>query len=109
MDTLAYAAHEILKRQNKVEDFESQDDNVASATKTSSSIKAFVATLVPSLVIFAVFCILFIILRRTNKRIYAPRSYVGTVEKWRRLNYDEHFGENGGGMFGWIGGLWRIP
>ncbi|RPA77248.1 putative DUF221 domain protein [Ascobolus immersus RN42] len=103
-------AHALLKRQAIVEDAEKKDSNVGSAAKESSpSVSALVSTLVPNLVIFSVFVLGFILLRKTNRRIYYPRSYVGTIENWRKVNPEEHFGTGYGGMFGWVKGLWAIP
>ena len=53
---------------------ESTDKNIGSARGTSTS--AFVSTLVVNLVIFAVLVLIFAVLRRSNRRIYAPRTYV---------------------------------
>jgi hypothetical protein len=66
MDSL----HQLIKR----EDYQKNDQNIGSARGTSTS--AFVSTLVVNLVVFAVLILIFAVLRRSNRRIYAPRTYV---------------------------------
>lgn len=53
---------------------EGADKNIGSARGTSTS--AFVSTLVVNLIVFAVLVLIFAVLRRSNRRIYAPRTYV---------------------------------
>ncbi|KAG0634556.1 hypothetical protein HOY80DRAFT_1059758 [Tuber brumale] len=103
----------LLRRGNTTDP--ENDPNIASARGTSTS--AFLSTLVVNLVIFVVLVTLFILLRRSNKRIYAPRTYVGVVEGWRKLHVssdggivDEVEGVSGfSSLVGWIGGIWKIP
>ncbi|KAF8538848.1 hypothetical protein BDD12DRAFT_840620 [Trichophaea hybrida] len=101
---------QLTKRQNIAD--QSKDQNIGSARGTSTS--AFVSTLIFNLVIFAVFVLIFVVLRRSNRRIYAPRTYIGTVEKWRQLHVrddngdgyaDEVEGVSGfSGLIGWVKG-----
>ena len=67
------AIHALLKRDGATDP--NNDENIASARGTSTS--AFLSTLVVNLLIFVVLVTIFILLRRSNKRIYAPRTYVG--------------------------------
>lgn len=67
------AIHALLKRDNATDP--NNDPNIASARGTSTS--AFLSTLVVNLLIFVVLVTIFVLLRRSNKRIYAPRTYVG--------------------------------
>ncbi|KAI5812975.1 hypothetical protein BZA77DRAFT_132348 [Pyronema omphalodes] len=109
MDSL----HHLIKR----EDYQKNDQNIGSARGTSTS--AFVSTLVVNLVVFAVLILIFAVLRRSNRRIYAPRTYVTTIERWRRLRVrddngdgyaDEVEGVSGfSGFIGWVKGVWTIP
>ncbi|RPB04156.1 DUF221 family protein [Choiromyces venosus 120613-1] len=93
------------------------DPNIASARVPGTSVSAFLSTLVVNLLIFVVLVTIFILLRRSNKRIYAPRTYVGVVEKWRKLDAtsdgeisDEVEGVSGfSSLIGWVGGVWKIP
>lgn len=72
-DLLHRQSLQLIPRQLSVN--ESDDKNVGSAIG-NTSISAFVSTLIFNLVIFGLLVTLFIILRRTNRRIYAPRTYV---------------------------------
>lgn len=103
MDTLNTIAHALARRQTKIEE---QDENIGSAKTASSSLSGLIATLIPTLIIFAVFVLLFLVLRRSQRRTYAPRSYVGAVEEWRRSDQEKLLGEGGGGFLGWIKGVW---
>ncbi|KAI5805205.1 hypothetical protein EDC01DRAFT_627090 [Geopyxis carbonaria] len=106
-------AHAVVKRAIDP----NADKNVGSARGTST--KAFVSTLVVNLVIFGVFALVFLVLRRSNRRIYAPRTYVSVVEKWRRLRAvdgdrdgyaDEVEGVSGfSGIVSWVQSVWKIP
>lgn len=95
---------------------ESSDPNIASARGVSTN--AFLATLEVNIIVFVVLVLIFTILRRANRRIYAPRTYVGTIEPWRRLKtvdgdddgYVDEV-ENVKGFSGLLGGIvsaWKI-
>ncbi|KAL7267357.1 phosphate metabolism protein 7 [Rhizina undulata] len=109
--------HELVKRQNGSITSSSNDPNIGSGRNVSTS--AFLSTLIVNFVIFAAMVLIFIILRRSNRRIYAPRTYVGVIERWRRLKTrdddsdefaDEVEGVGGfSGYLGWIKGVWKIP
>lgn len=47
----------------------------------SSSISGLVATLVPTLIIALVYVTIFLLLRRSQRRFYAPRTYLGTLRE----------------------------
>ncbi|PWW76570.1 DUF221 domain-containing protein [Tuber magnatum] len=107
------AIHALLRRDDATDP--NNDPNIASARGTSTS--AFLSSLIVNLLIFLVLVTLFTLLRRSNKRIYAPRTYVGVVEKWRKLHVssdrgivDEIEGVSGfSSLVGWIGSVWKIP
>lgn len=40
-----------------------------------------ISTLVPVLVVSAIYLIIFLIFRRSNRRYYAPRTYLGTLRE----------------------------
>lgn len=94
----------------------SSDENIGSARGVST--EAFLSTLVVNIVIFAVLVSIFTLLRRLNRRIYAPRTYVGTIEPWRKLKTVDDDGDGYvdevesvkgfSGLFGWIMSTWRI-
>ncbi|KAJ6444898.1 DUF221 domain-containing protein [Purpureocillium lavendulum] len=64
---------------------------------------AMVDTLVPVLVISAVYIIIFLIFRRSQRRFYAPRTYLGSLRE------NERSPELGGGWFSWFGTFWKLP
>lgn len=45
----------------------------------SSSISGMISTLVPVLVLSAVYLLIFLVFRRKEKRFHAPRSYLGSM------------------------------
>lgn len=55
------------------------DPNQGSARDSSNSLSGLVSTLVPVLVVAVPFYLLFLILRRSQRRQYAPRTYLGTL------------------------------
>ncbi|EWC48664.1 hypothetical protein DRE_01886 [Drechslerella stenobrocha 248] len=75
-----------------------KDENIGSA-KASNSLSGFLSSLVVNLIIFAVMVLLFLILRRSQRRQYAPRTYVGTVRKEKRTDPLPD------GIFSWVGPL----
>ena len=83
------ALGELLKRELLPRQIsESNDSNVGSARQEgtkNATISGLVSALTINLVVFAVLVLLFCVLRRTNSRIYDPRTFVGVVERWRRL------------------------
>lgn len=85
---------------------ENNDSNIGSATKpTNSSLSAVLSTLVTNLVVFFVMVLLFMILRRMQKRYYMPKAYVETVPEHKREVVQHVQGQEG--FFSWIGGVGR--
>lgn len=70
---------------------------------TPVSLSGLVSTLVPTAIIAAVYFLIFLILRRSQRRWYAPRSYIGSLRESERTP------ELPGGLFNWIGRFWKIP
>ncbi|KAH8884814.1 DUF221-domain-containing protein [Thozetella sp. PMI_491] len=62
-----------------------------------------IATLAPVAIVSAVYLLIFLILRRSQRRYYAPRSYLGT------LNPNQRSPELPGGFLNWVGTFWKIP
>lgn len=60
-------------------------------------------TLVPALVSFAVMVALFIILRKTNRRMYMPRTYIGYLRGWERTP------DTPTGLVNWIKAMYKLP
>lgn len=53
----------------------------STTTSGGSSVSGLVATLVPTLIVAAVYFVIFLILRRSNARWYAPRTYLGALRE----------------------------
>lgn len=77
----------------------------SSSTKSTKSTSAsqLLSSLIPNLVIFAVFMIIFIVLRKRQRRVYEPRYDVQTVPK------DLKPEESPNGVFAWITDLLKRP
>lgn len=67
------------------------------------SLSGMVSTLVPVSITAGVYFLIFIILRRSNRRFYAPRSYIGSLRE------NERTPALPGGYLNWIGHFWKIP
>lgn len=72
-------------------------------TTTPVSLSGLVSTLVPTAVVAGVYFVIFLILRRSQRRFYAPRSYIGSLRESERTP------ELPGGLFNWIGRFWKTP
>ncbi|KAF2020156.1 DUF221-domain-containing protein [Aaosphaeria arxii CBS 175.79] len=72
-------------------------------TPESNSASSLVSTLVPNIIIAAIFVSLFLIFRRKFKRVYAPRTYVNSLGDQRQTPAPSD------GFFGWITDFRRIP
>jgi len=57
----------------------------------------------PAALYAAVYVLIFLILRRSQRRFYAPRTYLGTLRE------EERSAALPGGWFNWIGPIWKIP
>lgn len=45
----------------------------------------------------------FIILRRSNRRMYVPRTYLGSLRSWERTP------ESPTGLWNWVMGMYKLP
>ncbi|KAM0321504.1 hypothetical protein ACHAQA_010072 [Verticillium albo-atrum] len=85
----------IFKRQQQGEALD--EDNA------SSSLSGMIATFVPVFITAAVLFTIFIILRKTQRRYYAPRTYLASLREQERTPALPS------GLFNWIGAFWKIP
>lgn len=92
---LQHLNHVLVRRQN--------DPNQGKARDTSNSLSSMVSTLIPALLLAGAFLLLFLILRRSQRRIYAPRTYLGTLRE------EERSPDLPKGLFSWLGAFFRIP
>lgn len=79
------------------------DNTGSSRTSTPVSLSGLVSTLVPVLLISLVYFGIFLILRRSQRRWYAPRSYIGSLRETERTPALPN------GLFNWVGSFWKIP
>ncbi|KAL9625250.1 MAG: hypothetical protein Q9160_000652 [Pyrenula sp. 1 TL-2023] len=82
---------------------ENDDENVGSARTAPASLSGLVTTLVPTLLTFAVFTALFLVLRPRVARQYAPRTYLGSLGEFERTP------KQSPGMFGWLKDMYNLP
>jgi calcium permeable stress-gated cation channel len=61
------------------------------------------STLVPALSISVACLVIFLLLRRSHRRLYAPRTFLGS------LQHDERSPELPNGWFNWLHTFWTIP
>lgn len=61
------------------------------------------STLIPALVIAAIMVILFIFLRKRERRQYMPRTYIGYLRSWQRTPASPT------GLWNWINAMYQIP
>ncbi|EEQ89006.1 hypothetical protein RJZ56_006968 [Blastomyces dermatitidis] len=69
---------------------------------TSNSASGLVSTLVPTLIISGAMVLVFIILRQSQRRQYAPRTYIGSLREQERTPAPEP------GIFGWITSMAKL-
>ncbi|KAJ2970213.1 hypothetical protein NQ176_g8296 [Zarea fungicola] len=87
-----------------IKDNLNKDPNQGSARgASSSSLSGMIATLVPVLLLSAVYFIIWLIARRTQSRFYEPRAYLGSLRPFQRSPALPK------GWFNWIGPFWRLP
>lgn len=81
-----------------------QDDGKAGSNRDqgSNSLTGLLSTLVPNLVIAAIFITLFLIFRPKFRRVYAPRTYIDSLGEQRRTPVTSP------GLFGWVKDFRRI-
>ncbi|PMD62966.1 DUF221-domain-containing protein [Hyaloscypha bicolor E] len=75
----------------------------ADPTPPNSSVSGLVATLAPTLLVAVIYVLIFLCLRRSKRRYYAPRTYLGTLREEERSEALPT------GWFNWIGPFWKIP
>ncbi|KAK4448139.1 hypothetical protein QBC34DRAFT_408273 [Podospora aff. communis PSN243] len=68
-----------------------------------ASLSGFLSTLIPVALVSAVYLVIFLILRRSQRRYYAPRTYLGSLRE------SERSPALPSGWFNWIGTFWKIP
>lgn len=74
-----------------------------STQNTSNSASGLVSTLVVNLVISGAMVLLFVLLRRREKRTYMPRTYLGTLRQF------ELTPPSSTGLISWIKDMYRLP
>lgn len=80
------------------------DPNQGDARGTQpQSLSGMVSTLVPVLITTAVYIVIFLFFRRSNRRFYAPRTYLGSLREQERSP------ELPNGFFNWFAAFWKIP
>ncbi|CAL3967118.1 hypothetical protein PZA11_003524 [Diplocarpon coronariae] len=67
------------------------------------SVSGLVATLAPTAIIAGVYFLIFVALRKSHRRFYAPRTYLGTLRE------QERSAPLPTGWLNWIGPFWRTP
>lgn len=60
-------------------------------------------TLIPSLIIFVVMVLLFVFLRRSQRRQYMPRTYIGYLQPWQRTP------DSPTGLVNWVTSMYKLP
>lgn len=97
--------HQLVKRAKQCGNIidPNSDENIGSAaTPESNSLSGFLSSFIVNGAIFSVMLLLFIILRASQRRQYAPRTYVGAVKKEKRPDPLPD------GIFSWVGPLVAI-
>ncbi|KAK6077514.1 DUF221 domain-containing protein [Seiridium cupressi] len=87
-------------------------DNVGSSRdETPVSLSGLISTLAPTAVVAAVYLVVFLILRKSHRRWYAPRTYIvyGNPKLIFILSSSERSPSLSSGLFGWVGEFWKIP
>ncbi|KAL7627572.1 phosphate metabolism protein 7 [Parahypoxylon ruwenzoriense] len=81
-----------------------QDPNTGSSRDTPPvSAQTLYLTLGPVALTAAVYVSIFLILRRSHRRYYAPRTYLGSLRPSERSPALPN------GLFNWIGPFWKMP
>ncbi|KAF9873251.1 duf221 domain-containing protein [Colletotrichum karsti] len=79
------------------------DQGSARNSTDGSSISGMVSTLAVCAPIAGVYLVIFLILRRSQRRFYAPRTYLGSLRESERTPGLPT------GLFNWIKHFWKIP
>ncbi|KAJ4387182.1 phosphate metabolism protein 7 [Gnomoniopsis smithogilvyi] len=79
------------------------DNTGSNRSTTPVSLSGLVSTLVPVAIIAGIYFAIFLILRRSQRRFYAPRSYIGSLRETERTPALPN------GLFNWLGSFWKIP
>lgn len=53
----------------------------STTTPAPASLSGLIATLAPTFVVAVVYVVIFLFLRRSKRRYYAPRTYLGTLRE----------------------------
>jgi hypothetical protein len=69
----------------------------------SNSASSLVSTLVPALVVAGIMVLVFVILRRSERRMYMPRTYLGFMRP------EERSPPVGTGLWNWIIDMYKLP
>ncbi|KAI2624272.1 DUF221-domain-containing protein [Hypoxylon sp. NC1633] len=78
--------------------------NQGQATDTpSASASTLWLTLAPVLLVSGIYVGIFLVLRKSHRRYYAPRTYLGSLRTSERSQALPN------GLFNWIGPFWRMP
>ncbi|KID75616.1 uncharacterized protein G6M90_00g046710 [Metarhizium brunneum] len=80
---------------------EDNGNGQSDSTNKPQSVWGMIDTLIPVLIVSAVYLIFFLIFRRSQRRYYAPRTYIG--------GKSERSPEMPSGWFNWFGAFWKIP
>ncbi|KAK3687374.1 hypothetical protein B0T22DRAFT_510021 [Podospora appendiculata] len=75
----------------------------STAAPPPASLSGMVSTLVPVIVISAIYLAIFIVLRKSKRRYYAPRTYLGSLKDSERTPPLPT------GYFNWIRPFWKMP
>ncbi|KAH6605370.1 hypothetical protein Trco_007077 [Trichoderma cornu-damae] len=80
------------------------DSNQGSALEAQpESAWGMLDTLVPVLIVSSVYIAIFLFLRRSQRRFYAPRTYLGSLRE------DERTPSVPGNLLSWVSTFWKIP
>lgn len=79
-------------------------DQPAPARKDEpASLSGMLSTLAPVAVVSGIYLLVFLILRRSQRRYYAPRTYLGNLRE------NERSPPLSNGFINWFGTFWKIP
>ncbi|OAA57032.1 DUF221 domain protein [Niveomyces insectorum RCEF 264] len=72
-------------------------------TTKSSSLQGLYLTLAPVALVSGIYFLIFLVLRRSQRRWYAPRTYLGSLQESQRTPALPT------GFFNWFTSFWRLP